>query len=158
MADCSVEYPPEEREYKYKMHLIDQYIIIALAPISITSTLVIIVIFLKYRQSRKQPSDIIFCISFSDLILSIHWFISALYVLSTDDVPHDDDFFCQINSFFSCTSGASQYLYNVLFCIFLITRIRNSIKGFRLKKSVIHFFTLTGSIAFYLYLKFSDKT
>ncbi|KAL4488388.1 hypothetical protein ABPG72_019238 [Tetrahymena utriculariae] len=157
LSNCSVEYNDEERQQKFKLHIIDQYAFLILSPISIISNLIIIILFLKYKESRKQPSDIIFFISISDLILSIHWFSSAVYAISKSQVPDNDDIFCQINSFFSITSGSIEYLYNVFFCIFLITRIRNTIKGFRIKKSFIHFFTIIGSIGFYLLLKFQGR-
>ncbi|KAL4438872.1 hypothetical protein ABPG74_016592 [Tetrahymena malaccensis] len=157
LSNCSVEYDDQERQQKFKLHIIDQYAFIILSPISIISNLIIIILFLKYKESRKQPSDIIFFISISDLILSIHWFSSAVYAISKSKVPDNDDIFCQINSFFSITSGSIEYLYNVFFCIFLITRIRNTIKGFRIKKSFIHFFTIVGSIGFYLLQKFQGR-
>ncbi|EAS00927.2 phosphatidylinositol 4-phosphate 5-kinase (macronuclear) [Tetrahymena thermophila SB210] len=157
LSNCSIEYNDEERQQKFKLHIIDQYAFIILSPISIISNLIIIILFLKYKESRKQPSDIIFFISISDLILSIHWFSSAIYAISKSQVPDNDDIFCQINSFFSITSGSIEYLYNLFFCIFLITRIRNTIKGFRIKKSFIHFFTIVGSIGFYLLQKFQGR-
>ena len=79
----------------------------------------IIITFCMYPKVRKMPGEIILCISISELILSIHWFISAVYDLWKGKGPLNSGYFCQINSMFSVMAGTGDLIYNVAFCLYI---------------------------------------
>ena len=64
-------------------------------------------------------------ISIADLILTSHWFLSALF--SSHGPFHNADYrvkenslFCIANSWISVTAGTWSVLYNCMFCLFMI--------------------------------------
>jgi 1-phosphatidylinositol-4-phosphate 5-kinase len=71
----------------FSMDLIDRYLLLIFAPIAFLCTVFITSTFLFFPKTRRMPGDIIFCISLCECILSMHWFISALYDVQHDEAP-----------------------------------------------------------------------
>lgn len=109
-----------------------------LGPIAIVCTLFIIVTFIKYPTTRKQPGDIILAISISDFVLSCHWIISSTYMFKYNTGPSPSGAFCQTNAFVSTLAGASEFLYNCSFCFYVIFVIRNNLKGQTIPQKYFH--------------------
>lgn len=74
-------------------------------------------------------------ISISDLVLVIHWITMSFYYFSNDGYPpildRDNyyqfgDGFCITNAVFSTFAGTTEFLYNIMFCIYLILLIKKS--------------------------------
>lgn len=59
-----------------------------------------------------------------------------------------------INSFFSLTAVANDYLYNCCFCIYIILFIRNVIFGTKIPKLLFHIVCLLGTIGFLCFVFF----
>lgn len=57
-------------------------------------SLTIMFTFIKYKECRTSPGDIFFAISVAELVLSIHWFSSALYVAIENASPNEEGGFC----------------------------------------------------------------
>ena len=76
------------------MHEVDRWVFVLLAPFAILSTLFIIITFIKYPTTRKQPGDIILAISLSDFVLCMHWIISSGYSFHYNIGPDPDGAFC----------------------------------------------------------------
>lgn len=90
-----------------------------LAPIAFCCTLFIMVTFFLYPKTRKLPGDLVFCISISECILSMHWFSFAVYNMYHDTSPLSDSDFCQVNAFVANMAGTGEFVYNIAFCIYL---------------------------------------
>lgn len=100
-----------------------------LGPVAIICTLFIIVTFIKYPTTRKQPGDIILAISISDFVLSCHWIISSSYMFKYETGPDPSGAFCQANAVVSIIFGTTEFLYNCCFCCYVVLVIRNNLKG-----------------------------
>ncbi len=113
----------------------------------------IIITFIKYKQCRKQPGDIILGISVADFILSSHWFITALFSNHGRFGPHtdEDSLFCHINAVFSVIGGVFTFLYNVSFCLYVILVIRNALKKSTIWRKRFHVVVFTFTFIILLY-------
>ena len=61
-----------------KLSETNAYIYLIGTPISILSSLIFIIGFIKYEHLRRRPGDLIFGISISNFLLSSQWFLTAL--------------------------------------------------------------------------------
>ena len=132
----AVAEPSQQPELQW----LDFWVFVICAPFAMCFSLFIIYTFFRYDKCRKQPGDIILGISISDFILSTHWFITALFSVHgpfTVDLRESEPF-CQINAFFSTTAGINQFLYNVSFCIYMMTKIRHALKNSKIYKNTFH--------------------
>ena len=101
-------------------------------------------------------------ISIADLLLSIHWFVTALFShrsplgYSMDRYPADTTMFCFINSLVSTSGGLFLVLYNFSFCIYIIQLIRNTLKQSMILKQTFHVFNFTVVLTVIIYYIVTD--
>ncbi len=72
-----------------------------------------------FQNLNIQPGDIFFAISLAELILSIHWFSTAMYAAINEASPSETGTFCMVNSIFAILAGGSEVLYTCVFFAWL---------------------------------------
>ena len=124
---------------RINLRWIDSVVFLSLGTVTFFSTSFIILTFVKYPQAREPPGDIILGISISEFILTVHWMVSAGWFLTfPNDPPRSQSKFCQINSVISMLAGTFEFLYNCAFCIYVIFKIKNVLKGGTIRRDVFH--------------------
>jgi 1-phosphatidylinositol-4-phosphate 5-kinase len=63
------------------MHELDRYIFIIFCPLALISSSFVIYTFIKYPECRRTPGDIMLVITFSEVVLNIHWIIMGNYLI-----------------------------------------------------------------------------
>lgn len=128
----------------------DQVIFLFGGSIAILASSFLIIGYFRFKKLRKQPGDLILGISISDLILSIQWIILALF---PEDV--NDSAFCTTIGLFGTFAGYNEYMYNVMFCIYLIVSLKNALTQSKIPRKFFHIFNIGFSVlaVIFLYLK-----
>lgn len=70
------------------------YNAIFICSFSIIISFILIIFFCIYEDMRRPPGGLMMMIIFSEMILSIHWFIHGLYRLIYDKDPKTESYFC----------------------------------------------------------------
>lgn len=126
----------------YKLDVFDTYSFIMISPVSALASLVLFIAHVVSKELRKQPGDLILMISFSEFILSIHFFLVAYATSYISTGTQEDSFFCKANSFMAVTSQVMEFCYSISFLIHIYFTINSSIqKGF-IPKKIYHVMTM----------------
>jgi Phosphatidylinositol-4-phosphate 5-Kinase len=126
----------------YKLDVFDTYSFIMISPVSALASLVLFVAHVMSKELRKQPGDLILMISFSEFILSIHFFAVAYATSYISTGTQEDSYFCRVNSVMAVISQVMEFCYSMSFLIHIYFTINSSIqKGF-IPKKIYHFFTM----------------
>ena len=124
---------------KINMHWIDAIVFIIGGVLALFLSATVIFSFIKYKKMREPPGDLFFAISISEFFLTCHWMISSGYFMTyPNDPPKTDSNFCQGNAYFSLGAGTLEFSYNCCFCLFLVFKIRNILKGKTFPNWVFH--------------------
>lgn len=112
----------------------DTYAFLIVCPICFICIFAITIVYLTSPQTRKMPNDIMIALSICDMALLCEWFTVSLYsVLHRDSVnnSHDEGFrkFCSFEATINILASAGEFVYNCIFCAFLLIQIRIGIKG-----------------------------
>lgn len=129
----------------------DAWLFLTLGSTSFFLSLLLIIGFLKYHRLRERPGDLVLMISISGLFLSLHWVLTALFSGKIFVDLSNEAAFCKPNAFISVTCGAMTYLYNLGFCIYLVTSLRNALKDSRIPNKSLHGICIGASVAFAVY-------
>lgn len=136
----------------------DSIIVMILSCLSLISTSFVIMTFILYQEMREPPGDILLGISISEFILTLHWMISSGYFfLCPEEPPKSASPFCFWNSVFGLMAGTAEYVYNCIFCIFLIWKISSFLKGKNPKNFILHLLAISIIAALFLILFFQEK-
>jgi len=100
---------------------------------ALLASLFLIVGFIRFKELRKPPGDIILGISLSDLVLSAHWIVIAIWPKQVADPT-----FCTTIGIFSTTAGINEFLYNLSFCFFMIISLRNALTQSKVPRKTFH--------------------
>lgn len=109
----------------------DTYTYLLIGPISFFCALLFIVFTLCFKESRAFPGNLLIIISFAELGLCIHWFLSALntkYILGIDFEIKDESPFCQMNSILAFGLGSIELYCHMSFLIAIIVILKNTMK------------------------------
>ena len=129
----------EEALDQINLRWIDSIVFLVLGSLTFLSTSFIILTFIKYPKMREPPGDIILGISISEFVLTIHWMVSSGYFLTFPyDPPKSNGKFCQANAIFSMSAGSFEFLYNCAFCVYVIWKIKNVLKGGTIHQRYFH--------------------
>ena len=123
------------------------YFIFGLA--AMFTTFLAILAFYRYKQMREQPGDIIFCLSVSDFILSLHSVIIAIDNWDNGQTNPAGDF-CMFYGTISTLSETTSFAYNVCICWFISVSVKNSLKSAKIPRLAFHFVSITGGISYTL--------
>lgn len=144
MIACNPDsYPNEEAKEaaldSINLRWIDSIVFITLGSVTFLSTSFIILTFIRYKEARAPPGDLILGISIAEFVLTIHWMVSAARFLTyPDEPPKSNSSFCKANAVISMIAGAYEFLYNCSFCLFVTWKIRSVLKGGTLRRDVFH--------------------
>ncbi|KRX00482.1 hypothetical protein PPERSA_03215 [Pseudocohnilembus persalinus] len=163
LLDCNLLenseiYTPEKISEILTIYPIDTVIILTIGLFSVISSCFIIYTFKKYPKCREQPGDIILAISISEFILNFHWITMTINDLIYGQGPISTSTFCQVESFFSISAGVSEFVYNCLFCLFIVTKIRNSLYGKSFPQLYSHIFAAVCMVGCYLFCYLTNST
>jgi len=107
---------------------------------------------MNFDLLNKQPGDLYFGATLSELILAIHWTtfgsMSIYDRFNGRDPPTNNGEFCQINAFVSVFAGTWEMLYNICFCIYLIQKMRTIINPVEISSTYYHIFSCLISFIF----------
>lgn len=106
----------------------DIYTYLIICPLGILASIALMVVHIMYKELRKQPGDLIFMIAFSELLLGIHWFGSAIRTTLITSAPDDGDTFCKFNSYLALIAATMDTFYNASFLLYVLFALRSSIK------------------------------
>jgi hypothetical protein len=77
---------------------------------------------------REPPGNMICMIAFAELLLSAHYFLSALFTTwITNKTYGPESMFCQANAAVAIFAGLFAYFYNVFFLLTVIRKMKNLI-------------------------------
>lgn len=128
----------------------DTYTYLIIGPFSILSSAVLLVAHLFTKELRKAPGDLIIMIAFSELILSIHWFSSAIRTEQITESYPNDGFFCKFNSIIAVGGAALEISYNLCFLAYLFFAIRSSIRKSWTPRWSYHIFCMASTAIAYI--------
>ncbi|KAL4499043.1 hypothetical protein ABPG72_016945 [Tetrahymena utriculariae] len=146
--DCSggKSYTEEQEQDILVLPYIDRIAFLIIPPFSMFISLLVIVIFIKFNQTRSFPGYISFALAITDMVLNISYFSQAIYVFSEGNSPQSSDAFCQLTAAFGVTALTCQYIYNLAFAVIFQIKIRRSLKGYTNKQYYLHAFVLLISV------------
>jgi len=107
-----------------KMDNLDAYLLIILAPIGIITSSIIIIAHIYSPKLRAHPGDLIMMVAVAELLLTIHWFSSAInssYFL--DSNTSDGTLMCKIESIIAVTGANLEVLYNFCFITSIFMKV-----------------------------------
>ena len=159
--DTLIQFFKDPQAPDFQLSMFSFWVFIISCPFAIGFSSYIIYTFFKYPTCREQPGDIILGISLSDFVLSIHWFITALFSahgpFSNTVDPGTNSSFCQINAIFSTAAGINSFLYNTSFCLVNILIIKNALKSSKMHKKIFHIVNICIMLSMVIYMKLSGK-
>lgn len=134
----------------------DAWLLLVLGSMSFCLSLLLVLGFIKYNKLRDRPGDIIFMISLSGLFLSLHWVVSALFSDYFFGDLSNNYAFCWSNALVSVFFGSLTYSYNIGFCVYLVTSLRNALKDSRIPNKSLHLVCAGGPAIFVIYKAFTN--
>lgn len=121
--------PPEPRpRIDYNANLMDHFdafAYVVICPLGILTALGLFLGHIFSKELRKSPGDLVMMISFAELLLSLHWFTSALRTqfFTSDDQLESQ--FCTIEAYLAVIGGVLETSYNFLFLLYILFQVRN---------------------------------
>ena len=111
----------------YKMDVFDTYNFLIIAPASFVGSAILIFAQLNNRAMLKQPGDLIFMVTLSELFLSAHYFLMAIRTTYITQTVTEKSAFCQSNSWISNIFGILEFLYNINIMCHIIFTVRSAV-------------------------------
>jgi hypothetical protein len=109
------------------MDYLTAYAYLLIAPMSLISSLSLALLGTSSRF-RQPPGNLICMIAFAELLLSGHYFFSALFTTwITNKTYGPESLFCQVNAIVAIFAGLLAYCYNVFFLLTVIRKMKNLI-------------------------------
>lgn len=114
----------------------DSNIIKVITPFSIISSVLIVVFYSCFRNTREQPGDIILGIAISQVFLIAGFLSTVVYnimnplpPIGSYNIPQSFETFCKISGYLIILPFCIEFIYNVSFCIFFIVTVKNVFKS-----------------------------
>lgn len=129
----------QHNHFIYKMDHYDAMTGVILGTIAIIASSSFIFLNIFFTEARRFPSILLTIISFGELLLSIHWTLTALYTPFIIRVasPLPSSFFCHLNSALSVIGGTIQYVFQLFFTGAIIMMFQNALTDFKFKNFFI---------------------
>ena len=140
---------------------LDAWTYVVLCPIGIFTSLGLFIGHIFSKELRKSPGDIVMMIALAELILSCHWFSSAIRTrfFTSDDIDPDPSKgvyseYCKVEAYFAITGAFLEAFYNISFLIYLLLTVIY-LNGKRIQTLYFHLIVLgsTGGALTYQILK-----
>ena len=132
--------------------VIDRYIFWIGGSITLIASFFLILSYIKFKELRKQPGDLILGIALSDFLLSLHWVILATW---HKEVDHQT--FCLINGSIGVIAGLNEFLYNIAFSLYLLLSLKNALKQVKIPRNSFHIFNVCLTSAVLGHLLYEEK-
>lgn len=143
---------PEPLQY-YNPQLLDHfdaYAYMVICPLGILTALGLFLGHLFSKELRKSPGDIVMMITVAELLLSSHWFTTAL---KTQFMTSDDSLsspFCTFEAYLALIGGTMETFYNFAFLLFILFQVRY-LNAKKIKTMYLHIFALGSTTATVIY-------
>lgn len=102
----------------------DAYAYMVISPLGILTALGLFLGHVFSKELRKSPGDLVMMITVAELLLSTHWFSSAL---RTQFFTKDDKIssgFCTFEAYFALIGGTLETFYNFAFLLYIFFQVR----------------------------------
>lgn len=158
MIDCTLS----ESDLKNNLDLVrmtktDSLIILIMAPFAILSVLFVIITSFYYSKLLENPGDIILALAINELIKIVNYVINAIYYFSFENGPFNNSSFCQFSGSVLVVSHYVEDYYNIIFCLFILLRIRYLLKEVRIPPLFYHIFLVLVIILIVFLLKYDGR-
>jgi 1-phosphatidylinositol-4-phosphate 5-kinase len=141
----------------YKLDVFDTYNFIIIAPVAILTSAVLIFAQLTNRHLLKQPGDLVFMVSISELFLSVYYFISGIRTSYIYMTFREDSTICRVNSWIYNIFVTLEYLYNICLMCHIYFTLRSAIQKSFVPKTLYHFLCIGLTAAINAYYWYFDK-
>ena len=116
--------------------------------INILLIVLILVTYIMFPSISKQVgSDIILAISISELLLNIHWMSHGVYYYLKSENPTSRDPFCEISYTIAVFGIGGEYIYNLLFGIFVYQKKYGAQRKYKYLQPRIYHSVIIGSVS-----------
>ena len=147
----SLEIEENDSEVSQELTPTDRILFLVGCPASIVFSLILIIGFIKCKNLRKRPGDLILGISISDLCLSMIWFIIAVNL---------ENNICETYpkiAMFGIFVAVNSYLYNCWLCIYFIKDLQNVIKQSKIPTHLCHYINIIAAATVAVYLNYNNE-
>lgn len=112
----------------------DQLIIKIISPLSLLTSLLIILFYSKVPGTREQPGDIILGTTISQIFLVSSYLATVIYnsenpLSDSNNIHQTTPVFCSVTGYLIVLSFCAEFVYNISFCIFFIVIVKNVLKS-----------------------------
>ena len=131
----------------------DALFILILSPFSLFSLLFVILTSFYYKSLLDSPGDIILALSINEFLKITIYFLNALYYFLEENGPLTNSAFCQLTGSFLVISQYIEDYYNLVFCLFILIKIRYLLKEAKIPQILYHLLLVLAIIAIGVLLK-----
>lgn len=131
----------------YRLDIFDTYNFLIISPFAFFASLVLIVAQLTNSQLLRQPGDLIFMVSISELFLSLYYFSMGLRTKYITSTVREVSPFCRFNSWVVNIFGTLEYLYALCLMCHLFFTLKSAIQKSFVPKKLYHFFNIAVTVA-----------
>lgn len=135
----------------------DSLFIIILAPFSFLAVIFVIVTSFYYPKLLESPGDIILALSINELLKLTTFLINAIYYLMYETGPLNNSSFCQLTGSILVVVQYVEDYYNIIFCLFILLRIRYLLKEVQIPPIIYHIFLVLFIITMVILLKYYGR-
>ena len=141
----------------YSLDIFDTYSFLIISPCAFLTSCILIFAQLTNRQLLKQPGDLIFMVSISELFLSVHYFMTALRTSYITVSYRESSPFCTWNAYFDNVFGTLEYLYNVCIMCHIFFTLKSAIQKSFVPKFLYHFANIAITVLFNVFYVYSNR-
>lgn len=141
----------------YQLDVFDTYSFLIISPCAFVTSAILIWAQLANRQLMRQPGDLIFMVSLSELFLSGHYFITGLMTTYISKTFSEHSVFCRTNSWISNIFTVMEYLYNICLISHIYFTMRSAIQKSFVPKKLYHVFNILVTFVINFYFWYEDK-
>ena len=123
------------------IHFSNYEVIVSLlfCPLSSLVSLLLMIIFISFKELRKSPNDIMFFIILSEFISSLNWLSGTIYLLVYNKGNFDPQTdFCKSMSYIGLIGASIGYMYHLAYIIYLFINVRFTLNRKHFKGWVLH--------------------
>lgn len=131
----------------YRLDIFDTYNFLIISPFAFLASLVLILAQITNPQLLRQPGDLIFMVSISELFLSLYYFFMGLRTKYITSTVREVSPFCRFNSWVVNIFGTLEYLYALCLMCHLFFTLKSAIQKSFVPKKLYHFINIAVTVA-----------
>ena len=137
----------------FRLDIFDTYNFLIIAPFGFLSSLVLIFAQLTNTQLLRQPGDLIFMVSISELFLSVYYFTSGLRTKYITSTYKESSPFCRFNSYVGNIFLSLEFMYAVSMMLHIFFTMKSAVQKSFVPKKLYHVINLSVTfIINYIYI------